>query len=344
MDNISKSVRVGTVDFFGIMIPGVLIIAMCMIGFTVPLVAVIMDISKTEMAAIVVDTNGVLLAIFLLIIFSYVLGYILRLSSPDQLDRKSAVKVIWAECIRDTEEIVPLTILEWIKSIIKTPLAFGNWIYSMKNTRQIMKDWIEKDGWPYNPGDPKDKYPYLNFRNYLEKRGHQQLAKELATWGSDVDNSTDDRHPTVELSRRPSKQSKSDNNKKRSKSNVNMMKMNIRLYCPDLSALIESKEAHIRLMSGTWAAFKFSQWPIWIALIVLAAVGFAPQWVESVLHVQLSGHNYFVYMFININLLLVIYFCNQRIEKLFHYRRVSELFHIVQAAYLARQVKNEKLG
>jgi hypothetical protein len=27
-----------------------------------------------------------------------------------------------------------------------------------------------------------------------------------------------------------------------------------------------------------------------------------------------------------------------RIKKLFHYRRVSELFHIVQAAYIAKQI------
>jgi len=339
MNDISKSIRVGTVDFFGIMIPGIIVIAMCIIGFFVPIASIIMDLSHAQMASFAMDGNVVLLIGFLLVIFSYVLGYILRLSSPDILDRKSAIKVIRGEYAKSLQTDTPLTIRDRLLSVKDTPRAFKKWVGSITLSWRDIRKWIKKDGWPFDPSNPKDKYPYLHFRKYLEKRGHEQLARELATWEPEAEK-TETVPPPVDASElRPPKPSISVNKKQRSKSTINMMKMSIRLYCPELSSLVESKEAHIRLMAGTWTAFKFSQWPIWIALIFLAVASFAPQWVGSVLSTQLMEHNYLVYMFINLNLLLVIFFCNQRIEKLFHYRRVSELFHIVQAAHFAEQIK-----
>jgi hypothetical protein len=281
----------------------------------------------------------VLLIIFLLVIFSYFLGYILRLSSPDVLDRKSAIKVIWGEYTKSLQSDAPLTIRDQIVSIKDAPRAFKKWAGLLTVSWRDVKKWIKKDGWPFDPSNPKDKYPYLHFRKYLEKRGHEQLARELATWEPEAEKADTISQSVDEPERKPLKPSSSAGRKQRSKSIVNMMKMSIRLYCPDLSSLVESKEAHIRLMAGTWTAFKFAQWPIWIALILLAIANFDPQWVESVLSMQLTGHNYLVYMFINLNLLLVIFLCNRRIENLFHYRRVSELFHIVQAAYFAEQTK-----
>jgi hypothetical protein len=197
-----------------------------------------------------------------------------------------------------------------------------------------MEEWIEKDGWPFNPGNPKDKFPYLKFREYLIKRGHGELVEELIAWKKE--NEDDSAPIKTSNSKKPSIKPK------RSKSHINMMKMSIRLYCPDLSMLVESKEAHIRLMSGTWAAFKFAQWPVWLALIILGAISFARQSLEARLHIQIPDHNYLVYVFINVNLLLIMFFCNQKIEKLFHYRRLSELFHIVQAAHFAHEIKEQR--
>jgi hypothetical protein len=337
MNDISKSIKLGTVDFFGIMIPGIIVIGMCIVGFFVPIAAIVIDLSQAQVGSIIMDTNGALLIGFLLVIFSYVLGYILRLSSPDVLDRKSAIKVIRGEFAKSLQTDAPLTIRDRIASLKDAPKAFKKWAGSLTVSWNDIRKWIKKDGWPFDPSNPKDKYPYLHFRKYLEKRGHTQLAEEFATWEPEA-RKTDIATQSVTASEgKPLESSKQDGKKQRSKSTVNMMKMSIRLYCPELSSLVESKEAHIRLMAGTWTAFKFSQWPIWIALIFLAAAGFAPQWLESILSIRLMDHNYFVYMFINLNLLMVIFFCNQRIEKLFHYRRVSELFHIVQAAYFAQQ-------
>jgi hypothetical protein len=115
------------------------------------------------------------------------------------------------------------------------------------------------------------------------------------------------------------------------------MKMKIRLHCPQLSMLAESKEAHVRLMAGSWSAFRFSQWPIWLALVILALVEVNPAFLKSVLPMQSAIQDAPLFIFINLILLSIVYFCNRRIENLFHYRRVSELFHIVEAAYLAEK-------
>ena len=327
MNDISKSVRVGTVDFFGIMIPGLLIIAMCVIGFFAPLVSIIVDLSGAQMTPVILDTNAALLALALLVVFSYLIGYILRLSSPDTLDRKSAVKVIRGECARHSQKQVPLNVLEQVASLKEAPGAVVKWIRSITQARKTMEEWIQKDGWPFNPADPRDKFPYRNFRTYLLKRGHGELAEAWINWETEGDDS----------GAAPAR-------KQRSKSTVNKMKMIIRLHCPELSALVESKEAHIRLMAGAWGAFKFSQWPVWIALIALAVVEFAPQWVGALAVNPPANSNHLIYMFINVNLLLVIFLCNQRIERFFHYRRVSELFHIVQAAYLAGEIHRKAAG
>ncbi|HEX2998099.1 MAG TPA: hypothetical protein VHP14_24960, partial [Anaerolineales bacterium] len=114
--------------------------------------------------------------------------------------------------------------------------------------------------------------------------------------------------------------------------------MKVRLQCPELSALIESKEGHIRLMAGTWAAFNFSIIPVGLALAIVTAACFFHPWLKP----HTVGY-YPFFCFININLLLIMMLSNIRIKQLFHYRRVSELFHIVQSAYLAQQLSQKNI-
>ena len=123
MNDISKAIRVGTVDFFGILVPGVLVITMWGLGFFLPIMALVMDLSNVKMSQIPIDTNNAILILFFLVIFSYVFGYILRLTSPDELDRKSAKHVIAKEVQSGTD--------------------------------------IEMDEWPFDPENEKDKFPYL---------------------------------------------------------------------------------------------------------------------------------------------------------------------------------------
>jgi len=297
MNEMIKSIRMGTVDFFGILIPGLLTIVICATGFFIPIVLLILDLTETNNARwAVADSVLIAFILFVLIVLSYVLGYILRLSSPDELDKISAKYVI-------------------------------------KREREISK-YFEEDEWPYNPEDALDKYPYFNFRNYLIRRGHVHLIKNLVTWGPDEKVMNDEFWPDKGEDGKPVKITK------RSKSTVNRMKIDIRLYCPDLTGLLESKEGHIRLMSGTWAAFKYSKWLVGGTFLFLAGFIVSIHWPGRFTSVWKPDQNYYLLAFISLTMWLLVHFAKRRIERLFHYRRVNELFHIVQSAYLAYQQKD----
>jgi len=294
MEEFVKSIRVGAVDFFGIIIPGVLLLSMSITGCFIPLLLIISGISGANIDWQAIYSENSSLILFVLVIFSYVLGYILRLSSPDELDRISAREVI-------------------------------------KKERKIDPNFKE-DGWPFNPEDEKDKYPYSNFREYLVKRGHVELTKKLVTWCPD-DQLTGDK-PTWEGEKGPD--GKAILKTKRSKTDINKMKMKVRVQCPELSALIESKEGHIRLMAGTWTAFNLSMIFIGITFLFIGGVWIFHAWADA-LHPNYCP----LFLLIDFSLLLMMALSNWRITKLFHYRRVSELFHIVQAAYDSEQWEKE---
>jgi hypothetical protein len=297
MDELIKSIRVGTVNFFGIIIPGVLVMTMFIVGCLLPILMLGIDLGDLAIDWQSIYDSFSFLIVSILLIFAYVFGYILRLSSPDELDRISAIQVI-------------------------------------KKEKAINPQFELDDGWPFDPENELDKYPYFGFRNYLEKRGYKHLTKKLVSWGSDdeVGNTW------------PDKNSKEKKVKitKRSKATINKMKMDIRRYCPELSVLIESKEGHIRLMAGTWAAFRFAMVPTLIAGIVMLITGVAISVFGPISRLHLSEHYYYFFAALCGVSLWIMWRSNRRITKLFHYRRVSELFHIVQSAYLAQQAAKKE--
>ena len=300
MNDMLKSIRVGAVDFFGILIPGLLLIVICGTGFFLPMFLLVLDLTGAgEVHWLILEPVWTGTALFVLIVLSYVLGYVLRLSSPDQLDRISAEYVLTKE-------------------------------------REHNK-YFDVDAWPYDFQDPQDKYPYFNFRNYLVKRGHTHLTDELVTWGHDEKVMKGESWPDK------ARGGKSIKITKRSKSVINKMKIDVNIYCPALAGLLESKEGHIRLLAGVWEAFRFSKIFLRLSfpLVLLAALFFQfPGWWSS--YNRALGINYFIYVFIISSLGLLVHYSGNRIEKLFHYRRVNELFHIVQAAYIAQQFKKVK--
>ncbi len=97
LDNMIKSVQVGTVDFFGILLPGLLTTVTTITGFFIPVFLLLVNITGARLPAITFEPTLVGFVFFLLVLFSYVLGYILRLSSPDVLDKISARNVILRE-------------------------------------------------------------------------------------------------------------------------------------------------------------------------------------------------------------------------------------------------------
>ena len=216
MDELIKSIRIGAVDFFGMVIPGILLISICTLGFFLPILFLIVASYQIAIDWRTLYADTATPIFFVAIIFSYVLGYILRLSSPDELDEESAKAVIQRE--------------------------------SEKNPK-----FLEEDGWPYDLTNKSEKYPYSKFREYLKKRGHLELLEELVTWCPD----NEFREGAVwdDLKNRKGKPIAKT---KRSKSAVNEMKMKVRVQCPELSALIESK----RDISVSWLAHgQLSKYP-----------------------------------------------------------------------------------
>ena len=331
MDELVKSIRVGTVSFFGIVVPGVCLITMLSVGTILPLVVLYVGITGYSIPLKNVYDSFTLLVLAILVIFSYIFGYILRLSSPDLLDRISAKIVIDTEARKlSQKDIKGFSTKDEISKRLK-------WLFLQRDKKVAeIEIFYEKDSWPFRPENPMDKYPYLGFREYLEKRGHSHLTKEIVTWGDKVGEDW----PNKDSSEKPIRITR------RSKTTINKLKLNVRLYCPGISSLLEAKEGHIRLMAGIWAAFRFAMFPtfiIWLTFFVLGVLE-----LTGKIHIPIKNtfsmpevDFFFVLSMIGLGVLLIMWLSNRRIKNLFHYRRVNELFHIVQAAFLANQVEEK---
>src|SRR5687768_9774353 len=90
-----RAIRVGAVNLFGIAIPGFLILFVSFGGFVIPLLMLAWIGGGAELPVLVtVYNSNEALVWMLVVVFSYVAGYILRLSSPDDLDEVSGRKVL----------------------------------------------------------------------------------------------------------------------------------------------------------------------------------------------------------------------------------------------------------
>lgn len=288
MVQLLQALRIGVVNLFGITVPGFLILLFAVVGFMVPVLNIVFHISpfNWDILHSYYQQNS-FVTLIITVIISYVAGYILRLSTPDDLDAVSA------------------------KKVLKT------------------MDSKEKNVWPFTT-EKGDKFPYFNFRAYLEARDLGHLLDHVK-WGSDKKSS----NVTT----------------KRSKTAVNVMKLDIMQKSPELSAVVESNEAHIRLMSGTWSAIR-STIGLVLTGILLSLIFVMLSLINSkfrILGLEFATEgNTFPYLFaliITSTLLGAMLWAKYRIESLFHYRRVGELLFIVQAAHLVRhEQKNDAVA
>lgn len=185
------------------------------------------------------------------------------------------------------------------------------------------------DQWPFR-GDEKEKWPYFHLRAYLKAR-HLEHLLYLVKWGPDQ---------AVKGASTTGK---------RSKTAVNSMKLEISLRSPALAAAVESNEAHVRLMSGTWLSLRASYVPVMIglAISIVAHAATHAAWIRCCLPLSNSvltpgsAPNYLVMCLIGITLLGSMRWSQMRIESLFHYRRVGELVFIVMAAHEAQKLSPE---
>jgi len=302
-----RFVRLGLINILGVTVPGILLLLFIGAGFLFPLSLCVIPVSqlagsdqslKWQELANFWTANK--LVIFLLgLVLAYITGYIIRLTTPDDLDRISGDKVIskmgLQRMVKDGK--------------IKDETAkVANGVAEEEGKKAA-----EMDHWPYR-GEPDNKFPYFHFKDYLEWRGLRDCAN-LVEW----------------LPPANSGQSK------RSKTHMVMMKLDVLTKAPELSAILESTEAHIRLMSGTWVAIKTAHKFV-IAGVALSIGGVLAIGAASFLRISHPSPPYAVSFLVASAVWLSMDWAKRKIEDLFHYQRVRELVHIVAAVHYAHEI------
>ncbi len=167
MKEILRFFSLGVINLLGIIFPGLMFIILFIMTVCLPVIPLLNQLFPQGKVLLGWDTlnvifkgNGVLL-IIMGFMFSYVLGYIIRLTTVDKLDSISAKK-IFKQMGKDYKKNHAPRICE------------------KKDLRHAA---IIEENWPFQ-GGPFDKFPYLHLRSYLDKRGLTHLSK-LVTWSSD---------------------------------------------------------------------------------------------------------------------------------------------------------------
>lgn len=283
-----RSLRLGVINFFGITIPGILLITFIFFGLILPTLTFafnyiyILNINNYNSVDSLTKFRKLLsylakfdfYIVLYIIILAYVIGYIIRLSSIDELDNKSANKV--------------------------------------KKEMEKKKENSEVEVWPFDY-ENSDKFPYSKYRIYLHARGLDDL-KKYVFWGKPTDD--EDKEDATFV-------------KKRSKTHINDMKLKIFASKYDkLISIVESNEAHVRLLFGTWYCAK----AVWFVLlgVIISGIGIFIDFKihSTVLHSTFT-HFYLIYLVCNFSIMLSIFWGKSIIEDLFHYQRVRELTQIV---------------
>lgn len=319
MKELLQFMSIGIINLFGIMIPGLLFLIFTTFNTVFPSITLFFEflnvsetaffVNRLKQAYHVFVANKSMIIIFALTL-SYVLGYLIRLWTVDDLDEKSANKVLKRMCDEYLSSRVKPRKSKMIIRLLFKPTKTYREIKEKKRKRNKLEEKIAaKDAWPYRRVK-NDRFPYLYFKEYLLRRGLNALAK-LVIW---------------ENSPNPSK------GIQRSKAIINIYKVEIRssdsTSHEKMSAIIESNEAHIRLMFGTWQVTKFFwKWALLFSLLFLATIIWSKtpnlQYGKDVLYYQLL---------IQLLSLFFLLWTKNWIEKLFHYQRVKELTQILGCA------------
>ncbi len=274
MTDILRSLRLGIINILGVTVPGLIVLFFVTIGFLAPCILLIRDLTTATIGPLPsgvprlppIGTVEPASGTVVVLLVAYIIGYVFRLSTPDDLDTRSA-----------------------------------NWVV-LKKMQGVPN--AAKDAWPFRM-EEGNKFPYFHFKEYLEKRNHKDFA-QLVDWDKD----------------------------KPSKTSVNRLKLETRARSPRLSALIESNEAHIRMLFGAWLAVRLCRG--------LLVIGFTCSTIGFVRSIVLADprHLLFAYsawMVVTSAIVIGAWLSARHIERLFHYRRVRELFDVVACAYFARE-------
>ena len=88
-----RALKLGAVNLFGVAIPGFMLLFFSVLGAIAPAIVLCMGLFHTTLPFEILE-NYKLPTTVVVVIFSYVGGYILRFVLPDELDKKSAQVVL----------------------------------------------------------------------------------------------------------------------------------------------------------------------------------------------------------------------------------------------------------
>lgn len=363
MTDFLKNLNIGILHVMGLWLPGILSIGLFLVLVAPPIIflfsAIVIhsngpwDITNVYYHILVFYERFYSAIFFIIIIFAYLNGYLLRLYTPDILDKKSAEKILkdmfreWL--IINNKSTTELRVKKYgDKHDVSYPGLFIRWIMRTINDFTIVKrikgvsrlknfssyesinseiiKMANDDGWIFGlPDQDGDKYPYLNFQKYLEKRGHKDIAK-LVIWDS------------ISPFKKKNGKNNRQKNIQRSKIIINTYKQEIRNSDPDKARFIESMEAHIRLLSGTWAVSKiYSK----LALTTIFAFGILYYissidsfcGLNTIRNIVYNQNIYISIFLLELLFLYILWRIKVWIEKEFHYQRLRELTRILTYAY-----------
>jgi hypothetical protein len=120
----------------------------------------------------------------------------------------------------------------------------------------------------------------------------------------------------------------------RTKMFINIIKIRLLTYFPELSRAIIRNEAHVRLASSVWYV---SSALLYLSLFVISVLILICSQVEKILTYKI----YYNSMVLAIIILVFCFFMKIHLQKCIHYMRVREVVYVLEGAYLAQKKEEE---
>ncbi len=298
----ASMIREILVDFFGSLIPGFLFVM-----FAVPMViwtfAMLLGRDPNAWKAIfspnfAIPSSVSSMLVFLVIVLSYVLGFVFSRRDPKTPDQKSIAYILNKNRKnRDTDRDV---IQE------RSPIGAGREIHSEQTPQLTCRNKQSCRALSRSEGA---QFPYSHLGEYLKARGLDDLAAHVPWRGkaNSIDN--------------------------RSKMFINILKIRLQAWNSRKCGDITRNEAHVRMMSSSWYAAQLLQW-VYLALLALILAAWS---LHQVWNHQFQSGFQFPNLITTVLLVLLFAatLLRRAIVTFLHYQRVREIVFVLGTAEAA---------